>query len=282
MVIFCLHFWDLRNMGGTELSLAEIQHWRWECVKKTKIKHTHPSPQYRETSYPLLYREDLVLMNEGSLMLESDIYHFYTEQLQSCCWNQHVLHFFVYNALINLWRDNLWVNYFSFPASSLEMPVRGYQWCLPAWSGPTTRLHLSGSTWQPWWQTVLLARRPAELPDWCCWSSRLCRCLSPGSSELWWAPRDAFLLPDTRILAQGKKPSITCRDPKNCTLRATGRQQKNEPGVSWLCNQEVTALPEETGELLSECHGCATKLGTSGLKLNGQRGETRLKEGTLW
>ena len=56
--------------------------------EKNKIKH--PSPPYKEISYLLTYSEDLVLMNEGSLTLESEIYHFYTEQLQSCHWKQAI------------------------------------------------------------------------------------------------------------------------------------------------------------------------------------------------
>lgn len=76
-------------MGGTELSLTDsvLEEGMHE---KSKIKHTYPSPPYKEISYPLMYREDLVLMNEGSLTLESDIYHFYTEQLQSCHWKQAI------------------------------------------------------------------------------------------------------------------------------------------------------------------------------------------------
>lgn len=56
-------------------------------------------------------------------------------------------------------------------------------------------------------------------------------------------------------------------------------KQKYEPGISWLCGHEISSLPDKTGELLSEC--CVTKLGTSELKGNGQRRETRLKERTL-
>lgn len=63
-------------MGATELSLSGIQHWRWECVKK-KIKHTPSSTPHNEISYPLImYREDLVLMNEGSLARDSHILPF--------------------------------------------------------------------------------------------------------------------------------------------------------------------------------------------------------------
>lgn len=53
-------------MGGTELSVAEIQHWSWNVgEKKIKIKHTHSFTPHIEISCLLImYREDLVLSKE--------------------------------------------------------------------------------------------------------------------------------------------------------------------------------------------------------------------------
>lgn len=59
-----------------------------------------------------------------------------------------------------------------------------------------------------------------------------------------------------------------------------GIKQKYGPGISWLYSHGIGSLPDKTRELLSEC--CVTKLGTSRLKGNGQRCETRLKSRHLY
>lgn len=171
MVIFCLRFWDLRNMGGTELSLTEIQHWRWKCLEKqnkTEYTHTHTSfPPYKEISYP--HVQGGFGLHEWRKLNTSKWYlpFLYRADLELPLAISNLPCIFFCLRCIDWSLERQPVGSFSFPVSSLEKPVRGYQWCLAVWSGLARWLHLLESTWQPWWQVVLVEQRPAELPNWC-------------------------------------------------------------------------------------------------------------------
>lgn len=176
-----------------------------------------------------MYREDFILMNGGSLTLESDICHFYTEQLPSC----HG-------------KDNLSCFFFSLSKThwliSGETMCRGFYILFSLPSGNYCK-RISVMSTSLTWTYFLASPLRVNHGDKCFWSHEDQLSFRTGAGEaLHYAGVSSRILraavSTIRCFSaswnwdfhSGKRTLYNLqeilRDPKNCTLRTPGRERR--------------------------------------------------------